>query len=63
MRTPNASAASWFTIIAVVTAELALAAALAYAVAQGYLAYECSHSDYATENSVTCAGGFPYPLY
>lgn len=57
------SASSWFTILAVVAVEFALAAVLAYAVAQGYLAYECSDDEFVAENAQTCDGGFPYPLY
>jgi hypothetical protein len=57
------SPSSWFTIIAVLAIELAVAAAIAYAVAQGYLASECSDSAFFAENTEICAGGFPYPLY
>jgi hypothetical protein len=56
-------ASSWFTVIAVVAVEFAVAAVLAYAVAQGYLAYECSDDEFVAENAQTCDGGFPYPLY
>jgi hypothetical protein len=54
---------SWFTIIAVLAVEFVVAAILAYAVAQGYLASECSDSEFFAENHETCADGFPYPLY
>jgi hypothetical protein len=57
------SPSSWFTIIGVIAVELVLAAAIAYAVAQAYLASECSDSDFSSENVEVCAGGFPYPLY
>jgi hypothetical protein len=54
---------SWFTIVAVVLAELAVALAIAYAVAQGYLSYECGDVEYRASHSEECAGGFPYPLF
>jgi hypothetical protein len=57
------SPSSWFTIIAVLAVEFVVAAALAYVVAQGYLASECSDSAFFAENAEICAGGFPYPLY
>jgi hypothetical protein len=57
------SPSSWFTIVAVLALELVVAAAIAYAVAQGYLASECSDSAFFAENTESCAGGFPYPLY
>lgn len=55
--------ASWFTIIGVLALEFLVAAAIAYAVAQGYLASECSDDEFLTENTEICTGGFPYPLY
>ncbi len=53
--------ASLFTILIVLLLELGAAAGIAYAVAQGYLANECSKHDFRAENPETCAGGFPYP--
>jgi hypothetical protein len=61
MRRPSPS--SWFTIIAVIAIQFAVAAALAYVVAQGYLSFKCSESKFAAENQSTCEPGFPYPLY
>jgi hypothetical protein len=63
LETVRQSPSSWFTIIAVVAIQLVVAAALAYVVAQGYLSYMCSESEFASENQATCAVGFPYPLY
>ena len=57
------SPSSWFTIIAVIVIQFAVAAAIAYVVAQGYLTVECSDSKFSAENPSTCEAGFPYPLY
>jgi hypothetical protein len=57
------SPSSWFTIIAIVAVQLVVAATLAYAVAQGYLAWSCSDSEFFAENLETCTDGFPYPIY
>lgn len=57
------SPSSWFTIFAILALEFVLAAVLAYAVAQGYLAYECSDAEFLAENARICTGGLPYPLY
>jgi hypothetical protein len=54
---------SWFAIIAILVIEFAMAAAIAYAVAQGYLSYMCADREFAEENHATCAEGFPHPLY
>jgi hypothetical protein len=50
-------------IAAVVLAELAAAVAIAFFVAQGYLAYECSDPAFRAEHAETCEGGWPYPLF
>ena len=55
--------ASWFVILAVLTAELLAAAVLAGAVAQLYIDFECRDGAYRAEHSERCSGGFPYPLF
>ena len=54
---------SWFTIVSVVLAELAVAATLAFTVAQVHVGYECGDATYREEHGARCAGGFPYPLF
>ena len=59
---PPAVPASWFTILVVFVVELIIAAVIAGAVAQAYIAYECGHADYEEEHAQQCSGGLPYPL-
>jgi hypothetical protein len=55
--------ASWFTIAAIVLAELVVAAVIAFSVAQLYVGYECGDRAYREEHAEQCRGGFPYPLF
>ena len=54
--------ASWFTIVSLIIVELVVAAAIALAVSQLYIAYECGAEAYRQEHVEQCRGGFPYPL-
>jgi hypothetical protein len=54
---------SWFTIAAVLLLEVASALAIALAVGQAYIGYECSDVLYREEHLEQCRGGFPYPLF